>query len=395
MRALEKNNISMHCILASLYFLMLPLTISVNSAGASLLKIATIPISIYFVVSLLFYKKDFQINIVHIVLCIYTVLTVFTMFVNPTSDNLDYVIGYFLNAALFLCISIVEYNENELKILEYVQIALIVIITAITFYNDATVHDRTTLSIFGQECDPNYYVGFFIFPLTVTMKKICTSKYRLLYTAIAFLAMYAIFLSGSRGGLLSILVTITAFAVIYPEKGINKIMILVCMMLSVFVLWLVIKPFLPDTVINRMSVEAVVETGGTNRTEIWASMLNEIKNSSRDFIFGRGIGVRHPMTFSGTKAFVFAHNHMIQALYDQGIVGVIAFVMVVFSCCIRCIEKRKCVAIALLGMMALSLSLSYNPSIKFFWNMIPYAAFAFPDAKTGDSKNLMKSVETK
>ena len=158
MRALEKNKISMHCILASLYFLMLPLTISVNSAGASFLKLATIPISIYFLISLLFYKKDFQINIVHIVLCVYTVLTVFTMFVNPTSDNLDYVIGYFLNAALFLCISIVEYNESELKILEYVQIALLIIITAITFYNDTTVHDRTTLSIFGQESDPNYYL---------------------------------------------------------------------------------------------------------------------------------------------------------------------------------------------------------------------------------------------
>ena len=179
MRALEKNNISVHCILASLYFLMLPLTISVNSAGASLLKLATIPISICFLISLFFYKKEFQINIVHIALCAYTMVTVFTMFVNPTSDNLDYVIGYFLNAALFICISIVEYNERELKILEYVQIALLIIIIAITFYNDATVHDRTTLSIFGQECDPNYYVGFFIFPITVTMKKIYTSKYRL------------------------------------------------------------------------------------------------------------------------------------------------------------------------------------------------------------------------
>ena len=61
MRALEKNNISMHCILASLYFLMLPLTISVNSTGASFLKLATIPISIYFLISLLKrLKKVFQ-----------------------------------------------------------------------------------------------------------------------------------------------------------------------------------------------------------------------------------------------------------------------------------------------------------------------------------------------
>ena len=393
MRALEKNKIGMHCILAALYFLMLPLTISVNSAGASFLKLATIPISIYFLISLFFYKKEFQINIVHIALCVYTVVTVFTMFVNPTSDNLGYVIGYFLNAALFLCISIVEYNENELKILEYVQVLLMVIITAITFCNDATMHGRTTLEIFGQVSDPNYYVGFFIFPITVTMKKICTSRYRLFYIVIALLAVYAIFLSGSRGGLLSILVTIAAFAAIYPQKRINKILILVCMLLSVFIFWLVMKPFLPDAVVNRMSIEAVIETGGTHRTEIWASMLGEIKDSSENFILGRGIGVLHPMMIAGKEAMVVAHNHMIQALYDQGIVGVIAFVMIVFSCIFRCIEKRKCVAIALLGMLALSLSLSFGPSVKFFWNMIPYAAFAFPDAKIGNDKILIKSVD--
>ena len=135
----------MHCILASLYFLMLPLTISVNSAGASFLKLATIPISIFFLISLLFYKKDLQINMVHIILGVYTVTTVLTMFVNPTSDNFEYVKGYFLNAALFICLSVIEYNERELKILEYVQVLLLIIITAITLLNGATTHNRTTL----------------------------------------------------------------------------------------------------------------------------------------------------------------------------------------------------------------------------------------------------------
>ena len=216
----------------------------------------------------------------------------------------------------------------------------------------------------------------------------------MIYIAIALLACYAVFLSGSRGGLLAILVTIVSFAMIYPKKGINKIFVLACMMLSVLLLWFVVKPFLPESVVNRMTIEAVVETGGTNRTQIWASMLNEIKNSSWEFILGRGIGARHTMIVSGHKAMVFAHNHMIQALYDQGIIGVIAFVMIVLSCIFRCIEKRKCVSIAILGMLALSLSLSYNPSVKFFWNMIPYAAFAFPDTKVGNAEVLMKSVDS-
>lgn len=385
MRALEKNKISMHCILASLYFLMLPLTISVNSAGASFLKLATIPISIYFLISLFFYKKDFQINLVHIVLGVYTVITVLTMFVNPTSDSFEYVKGYFLNAALFLCLSVVEYNERELKIFDYVQVILLVIIIGITLYNDATVHDRTTLSIFGQESDPNFYVGFFIFPLTITMKKIYDSKYRVFYIIIALFAIYSVFLSGSRGGLLAVLMTILAFALIYPDKVINKILILAVMILSVIILWFVIRPFLSDTVIERMSVNAVIETGGTHRTEIWASMIDKIKNSSWEFIFGRGIGVLHPMMVAGKEQLVVAHNHLIQILYDQGIIGVAAFLLLIICCISRCIKKRKCVAIALFGMLALSLSLSFNPSIKAFWNLIPYAAFAFPNLRTDNT----------
>ena len=387
MRALEKNNIGMHCILASLYFLMLPLTISVNSAGASFLKLATIPISVFFLISLFFYKKDLQINIVHIVLGIYTVTTILTMFINPTSDSFEYVKGYFLNTALFICLSVVEYNERELKILEYVQVLLLIIITVITLCNGGSIHNRTTLEIFGQESDPNYYVGFFIFPLTVTMKKIYNSKYRIFYIIAALLAIYAVFLSGSRGGLLAILVTITAFAIIYPKKTMNKFMILICMLLSVLLLWYVIKPFLSDTVIDRMSIEAVVETGGTHRTEIWASMFDKIKNSSWEFIFGRGVGALHPMMVAGKVQLVVAHNHLIQVLHDQGIVGVIAFVLLVVCCILRCMKKRKCVAIALCGVLALSLSLSFNPSIKSLWNLIPYAAFCFPKSHIDYTKD--------
>ena len=139
-----------------------------------------------------------------------------------------------------------------------------------------------------------------------------------------------------------------------------------------------------------MSIEAVVETGGTHRTEIWASMLDKIKNSSWEFIFGRGIGTLHPMMVAGKVQLVVAHNHTIQLLHDQGIVGLIAFVMLVVCCILRCIKKRQCVAIALLGMLALSVSLSFNPSIKSFWNLIPYAAFAFPNLHTVHSEDIDK-----
>ena len=57
-------------------------------------------------------------------------------------------------------------------------------------------------------------------------------------------------------------------------------------------------------------------------------------------------------------------------------------------------KKILFLAIALVGMLALSVSLSFNPSVKFFWNMIPYAAFAFPDIKVEDSEDITESVDS-
>lgn len=378
MHILRDNKISMHCILASLYFVLLPLTISVNSSGTSFLKLLAIPISIYFFITLFFYRKEFQINIVHIVLVVYTACTLFTVFVNPSAYNFEYIKGYFLNAGLFVCLSVVEYNEKELKILENVQIALLVFISLITFYNNSTLYDRVTLSIFGQASDPNYFVGFFIFPLSVTMKKIYESKHRIIYIAVALAGLYAIFLSGSRGGLLAVITTVVAFAFIYPPKAVDKITILGGMILVGIVLWVVVRPTLSDTVIERMSLDAVIETGGTHRVDIWKAMLTKIKDSKWEILFGRGLGTLHPIEIGGKVVFAGAHNHIIQVLYDQGIIGILTYLLLVVCSFARCVKKRKCVAVAIVGMMALSVSLSFNPSIKAFWNLIPYAAFAFP-----------------
>ena len=125
----EKNQkISVHCILACLYFLLLPTTIAVNSAGISFLKLATIPIAGFFVISIIFSKKKLHFNSVHFLLCLYTFSTPFSLYLNPTSDARLTVMGYFLNAALYICITVVQYNEKELKMLENAQILLLFVL---------------------------------------------------------------------------------------------------------------------------------------------------------------------------------------------------------------------------------------------------------------------------
>ncbi len=375
---LFKNRIGIHCILASLYFLLLPLTITVNEMGSSFLKIASVPIGLFFVITMVFYKKEFKINLVHIALAIYTLSTLITLFVAYDNESIMMVLGYFLNAGLFTCISVVEYNEHELKFFEDIQILLLIVIVILTLYDNVPDSTRReTLTILGQASDPNYFVGYFVLPLSVTLKRIAESKWRILYVVLAIMSLYAILLSGSRGGLLAIIATGLAFAVIYPKGIAKKITVVAAVIISAVVLWIFLSPLLPEHIIERMSVQAVIETRGTYRGDIWKSMLDTIKNSGWEVILGRGINAKHTMIIAGKLHSEVAHNHYIQLIYNQGVIGFITFMLLIGICIGRCIKKRKYVAVALVGMMVFIMSLSVNPSMKTLWNIIPYAAFAF------------------
>lgn len=379
MDEIKNMKISMHCILACLYFLLLPTTIAVNSVGNSFLKLATIPIAAYFVITIIFSKKILQFNEIHLLLCIFTFSMLFALFITPNEDSVNTVMGYFLNAALFLCLTVIKYNKRELLWLENVQVLLLCILVGLTLFSGGTRAERTTLMIFGQTSDPNYFVGFFIFPLTITLKKIVQSKYRVLHLILALLSIYCVFLSGSRGGLLAIIVTLMAFALIYPPK--IKLKFFICLASLAFVLltWLVSAPFLSENIIERMTLESVVETGGSGRWAIWKTMLDEIINSPDELLFGRGFDASPRIYFDGTKCVPAAHNQVIQLLYDNGVLGLITFSLLVVGAFLYCIRKRKSVSIAIIGMLALSVSLSFNPTTRTFWNLIAYAAFNFSE----------------
>ena len=141
----QNTKIGAHCILACLYFLLLPTTIAIDSAGNSILKLATIPIGLFFVITILFSQKKLQFNIVHLLLAVFTCATAFTLFVAYDENSIDYVVGYFLNAALYMCLTVVHYNDRERKLFEDIQIVLLAILVAVTLFSNSSVLDRTTL----------------------------------------------------------------------------------------------------------------------------------------------------------------------------------------------------------------------------------------------------------
>lgn len=387
MQKFANRQISPHCMLSCLYFLLLPTTIAVNSAGNSILKLATIPIGLFFAVTLIFSDRKLQINCVHLALLLYTLSVVATLFVDADSVSIDYVVGYILNAALYICISVIPYNRSELEMMENTQILLLIVLNLMTLLSDGSKFGRTTLVILGQTSDPNYFVGFFIFPLTVALRNLVSRKHPLFHFILIAVSLYSIFLSGSRGGFLSIAVTFAGFALLYPSGFGRRMMFLIGGFVLILVFWTVFKPLLPESIVARMSVSAVMETGGTGRTTIWKSMLREIVDQPEDLLLGRGIHAMHLLFVHGIWGYAVAHNQIIQTLYNQGLVGLLAFLLLTAISFFRCIKRRKTVSIAILGMMALSISLSFNQTTRTFWNLIAYAAFVFPDSGANTINN--------
>ena len=222
MQKVESRKISPHCMLACLYFLLLPTTIAVTSASNSILKLATIPIALYFVVTLILSNQKLQLNGVHLALLLFTLSVVSTLFVEADALSIRNVMGYVLNAALYICLTVIPYNKAELELMEKTQIALLIFMNALTLLSNGSRFDRATFQIMGQTSDPNYFIGFFIFPLTVVLKKLVSGKYRLFHLVLIAVSLYSVFLSGSRGGFLAIAVTIAAFAFLYPSDFRNK-----------------------------------------------------------------------------------------------------------------------------------------------------------------------------
>jgi O-antigen ligase len=150
---------------------------------------------------------------------------------------------------------------------------------------------------------------------------------KLLYiTAIALMGI-AIILSGSRGGLVSLIAEIFFLILLTTNtKGYNQLIIKVGLAI-LLIATIVFGSMLigGESSLTRMAETAASDDFSTNRTHIWNVALNIIKNN---FIFGTGYGsfgiAYTPFdSFNGLERVEQAHNDYLQVLSDAGIVGLI------------------------------------------------------------------------
>jgi O-antigen ligase len=197
--------------------------------------------------------------------------------------------------------------------------ALIVVIYAAT--NDFEANTRYSLVFMGTMKDPNYMSAFIIPGFCLALiHLIYAERYRMIYAALAGVIAFAVLLSGSRAGYITV-VFLTGIIVIAYMRNMNisgKKILFFLLVLCVITAG-VISIQSSRNFARLTDYESYVEN---IRFQIWSIAL-ELYNESK--YIGSGLGAASDYTLQIIG--IYPHNNFLVILIDQGLMGIILFVL--------------------------------------------------------------------
>lgn len=377
------KEISPDCWVVCLYLVFLPTTI-VETPFGSLLKVVTIPVIAVLFYKLLFGKnKPLRFNSIQAVYILYILYTMWQLLLLWEESSLITTKDMVLTGAAIILITMRVYNQTEKDLMEKTWIAVGLISLYFGFFSTQEVFEegRTAVFILGFYEDPNQFCGYFIMPVMIYIKRILNkSKLTPVYVVLLLLTLYVVLKTGSRGGLIGIVVGIAVFVLMGVKSIKSKIALLLGGVLcAVFVVG-VVFPMLPQDVQERYSVERVAEDKGSGRFDIWKYLVNYTAEKPDRIIHGSGLNsTTHTLENSGLGMTArWAHNQFIQVFADQGVIGLGLFLTFAALCFFKNIRKNPEYACAFAAVMALSFSLTFYV-FKPYINIIIMCAMSFEE----------------
>lgn len=378
------NKISFVAILSFLYFVAMPLSIVPMPGDISVLKAISIFVGGLLIIALFIGENKLKFNIVHLMLCLYVIYSISSLFLLRDLNAWENLRGILETTLLFILITSRIYNEREKNLIlnGWVIVGVISVFTMLTGAVEMSDGGgRVTMGIGGGNEDPNQLCGYFFLPILVCIERLTNKNIKwflkIFYIILILAMIYVIFITGSRGGLIAIVVTIVAFS-FFAIKGIaNKIKVFIALILVAVVFLTVFFPLLPESVTERMTIESVKEDKGSGRLDLWIVIWDAITYNDNSLVFGYGLGSTTGFLKESATHSTVAHNHWLQIWCDQGIIGVILFFMTMVAGSGRTFKNNKIVTMSIFGMLVLSLSLTLYAAYKPFWNVLMMSAMNY------------------
>ena len=372
----KENKITILGLLIILYSMITPIeNIFLLLGGGTLSKYLGIIIAPFLIIYLLKRNYIIQPKIIFflIIFLIYAAISVFYS-INPDYSMQGLVT---LISLIVLTILFFEAGLNSLE-LRWVKISNVALMLVVSIYmiTDTIIFGtnfglRSSLS---SAIDPNVFASSIAIPVLIVLdwrfKK--NIKSNLIFFLIIGVFLMAIVMTGSRGGLLALLLSSFAFIFLHLKKPfMSKILYIFFIGLFILLpLYLFMNIFLPD-IASRFTLESVLSTGGTGRTKIWENYLNIFSKSYlSNIFFGNGYYSHGYVYESVFGKVVASHNEFISFLIDFGLFGLIIIIAIYFVILKQAYQTRNIIGISIvIALVAAGFGLDIIFR-KFFWNAI-------------------------
>lgn len=239
-------------------------------------------------------------------------------------------IFYMIFALLFISI---KWNSYEVEFFDMcIVLGAIVVMLIVFFTADFSSEGRLYITI-GREIDQNYLTANLLFASAVLSKNIVQKRSKNLSFILLIANFIAIFILGSRSGLLGNLAVVWFYMIATNKNAWKYTILLVAIYLLLFGAF---ASLLPDWIVSRFAVSNLINSTGSGRTIIWSNYWQTYKNSSfLHLIFGYGRGAIY-----GDLYKLATHNMYLKALIEGGIIGFVVFVAL-FVILLKNVLKNK------------------------------------------------------
>lgn len=268
---------------------------------------------------------------------------------------------------MFIILTSIKTDKKRLdNIFRIIWINSFIIALLSLFFNEQYFYleDRIVLSLFGYKIDPNYQAILVLFGIALSFTYLLNDKNKILSIIFSIVGIFSLFLTGSRGGFIALLIISIISLILYIKNNltVKKIgqFILIIFTLSIS-LYIFVFNFFPENIFERIFLISGYGDG-SSRINLWNNAFLLLKENF-NLIFGAGWGA----FFHYNDANLAVHNTYLSVMSDTGIIGFCLLFIPIFIVFYKSIKNKDYLVIMLnISLMIPILFVSLEHT-KIFW----------------------------
>lgn len=378
----NSNQVGFSAILFGVYTAIIPINPIMNLTGAGTINkyLGMIVIGLI-VVSMLLKKQKFAFKRGYNTILLFIIISLISYFYAMNQIVVIASITSLISLVIFYVVCTNKSYSNSEK--NYIKLCSIFGSLVVSFYlisiRDLFYNRVRIITSDGQWADPNGLSASIALGIIILISYLFETKNKtkiILIVGCMIIMLYAMLLTGSRGGLMGLVAGVSIYIVFGTiREKITKKRMFIYFIALIFIVTLILNTgilskYINMEVLNRLKISSAIETGGSGRLTIFKNSLQVFyKRPLTGYGFGTAPYVlqKYYGTYTGT------HNDILYLALGTGVVGLILFISFLINTIKITLIRNDTLTLSLIVMvLVLGLSLDYMLN-KNFWNVMIYS----------------------